>query len=179
MHSSFLKRLKFIVSISLVITACSTPDHSWRRVQAVDAGGYAFEFPHEGGQQNGMIQVGKDEVPTHINIAADSGITYISSWFDLPSSWMVLPPAHRSDSVWGLLNGANDATPVNGPSPLGSGTMDQRSGWFLFKDSTRVGVVMTFKDQRVMILNVGVQEAFFRERERYNSLRFLNSFQEL
>jgi hypothetical protein len=175
MRSSSLKLPRLAPFLMIVVLGCTSPDGTWTTMRAVDDGGFEFLFPHQGGEQNGMIKLNGADVPTHINIVADSGITYVASWFELPDGFKALAEQARADTVWELMNAANNAVAVEGPMPLGNGISEQRSGWFLHPDGTRIGVVMTFKGERVVILNTGVPDAFFGDREQRNTVRFLNS----
>lgn len=178
MRSSCLKLLSSVASVVLLAVGCVQPDEAWQTVTVVDNGGFEVSMPRPAGVQRSTIYLNADQVPTHINILADSGITYVASWFDLPEPLAKLPSGIIPDTVWSLMNQREDAEILSEEGPLASPQPDQRHAW-LRVDGTRIGVVMVFRGHRVAILNSGTPDQFFGERERRNIQRFLRSYRPL
>jgi hypothetical protein len=175
MPSSFLKPLSTLLLLAIGVFACRGPQNAWHVVTAVDNGGFQVEMPRPAGVQHGTIYLNTDPVETHINILADSGITYVASWFDLPESLVALPTEALADSVWTLLHQDKHVTMLDEETPWSGSDAEHRSTWLLAEDGTRLGTHMIFEGKRVMILNAGTPGEYFGERERANIVRFLSS----
>ncbi len=178
MPISFWKQASVICAF-LVLTACGGPGHQWRVVNVDDGGDFQVEMPQPASVQQGTIELVGENTSTHIHIVADSGITYVASWFLRPTSLSHLSGGTLRDSVWDLLHTKPEITILDEAGPIGTLDTDSRQAWVLAADSTRLGVVMMVHGDRIVILNTGTPEAFFGERERRNITRFLSSYRPL
>jgi hypothetical protein len=103
MSSSFLNWLKACLFLTVFFVGCSDADNDWSLCRAVDQGGFSVRMPAESGSQNGTLVLGKDTIVSHIDILADSGITYASSWFEIPPQYAGLSEGAVLDSIWPLI----------------------------------------------------------------------------
>ena len=102
MSSSYLNWLS-PTAILFALSGCSAPAGQWTTVPAADNGGFTVMFPVEGGLQDGSLQLGQETIPSHVNIVADSGITYVSGWFTLTENMLRIPKDHLLDSIWQIM----------------------------------------------------------------------------
>ncbi|MGV3637550.1 MAG: hypothetical protein ACO1NQ_07865 [Flavobacteriales bacterium] len=176
MSSSFFNWL----SVGLIMCttfACKRAGDDWPVSLAVDDGGYIMRMPMESGSQHGTLFLGRDTITSHINILADSGITYASSWFDLPKRYGPLSGPAALDSIWPLIVQRVNGTLISdAPNPWVSDP-SVRSGWFLNGDDIRLGVVLRIMGQRMVVMNAATPAPFYDAREERNMLRFLDSFE--
>lgn len=175
MSSSYLNWLS-PTAILFALAGCSAPAGQWTTVPAADNGGFTIMFPVEGGLQDGSLQLGQETIPSHVNIVADSGITYVSGWFTLTESMLRIPEDHLLDSIWQIMPAQGAARPTDGPEILSSPDRDTRNGWFMSGDGVRLGVVLHKWDDRISILSVGTPESNFGAGEHRNMVRYLRSF---
>ena len=179
MSSSFLNWLKACLFLTVFFVGCSDADNDWSLCRAVDQGRYSVRMPAESGSQNGTLVLGKDTIVSHIDILADSGITYASSWFEIPPQYAGLSEGAVLDSIWPLIvNRVNGTAQHDAPNPWSSDAA-VRAGWFVNSDDIRLGVVLRTLGQRVVVLNAATPAPFFTAREERNMLRFLDSFEKL
>ena len=140
-------------------------------------GGFTVRMPLASGTQLGEMVLGRDTLVSHINILADSGITYASAWFDVPLRWRHLPEAQVLDSLWPLVVQRVSGTVVDEIGPLQTEVQEERGAWFVNGDEIRLGVVVRVMGDRAMLMNAATPARYFRAREERNMLRFLNSFE--
>lgn len=160
----------------VLLCGCAAPGPEWTTVSATDNGGYSFSFPWEGGVQDGSMVLGVDTVPSHVNIVADSGLTYVSGWFTLSENMLRIPEERLLDSLWQIMPAQVIARSSDGPEILLELDGQTRKGWFMSPDSIRFGIALHQWNDRVAILSVGTPEFHFGERQHRNMERFLRSF---
>ena len=175
MSSSYLNWLS-PSAVLLVLVGCSAPAGQWTTLPATDNGGFTIMLPLEGGVQNGSLVLGEETIPSHVNIVADSGITYVSGWFTLTESLLSIPEDRLLDSIWQIMPAQGVARPTNGPEILPSAESDARNGWFMSGDSIRLGIVLHKWNDRISILSVATPENNFGAGEHRNMVRFMRSF---
>jgi hypothetical protein len=134
-------------------------------------------MPVASGAQNGSFVLGSDTVSSHVNILADSGITYVAAWFDRPVSLSQLPQQAALDSVWDMMVDRFDGAPTDGPGPLQSTSAESRGGWFINDEDVRLGLVIHSLGDRIVVMNTATPAPYYGPREERNMLRFLNSFE--
>ncbi len=134
-------------------------------------------MPASSGTQNGSFLLGTDTVSSHINILADSGITYVAAWFDVPADLQQLPGSVTLDSVWTMMLDRFGGEPTSGAGPLQSATATARAGWFVNAEEVRLGLVVHQLNERIVVMNAATPAPYFGPREERNMLRFLNSFE--
>lgn len=134
-------------------------------------------MPVASGAQNGVFVLGDDTVNSHINILADSGITYVAAWFDVPADLRQVSEPALLDSVWSMMVDRIGGEPADGVGPLQSSTGTARAGWFVNAEEVRVGMVLHQLNERIVVMNAATPAPYFGPREERNMLRFLNSFE--
>lgn len=177
MSSSFSSWPNWLLLLVVLTAGCSGSFEEWPRSEAVDDGGFTVRMPQASGAQLGELVLGRDTLVSHINILADSGITYASAWFDVPLRWRPLPKAQVLDSIWPLAVQRVSGTLVDDIGPLQSEGPGERGAWFVNSDDIRLGVVVRVMGDRAMLMNAATPARYFRAREQRNMLRFLNSFE--
>lgn len=177
MSSLSLNWLKAVLPLIVVLASCSGSSDGWPRSNAIDGGGFTVRMPVASGAQNGSFVLGADTVSSHVNILADSGITYVAAWFDTPASLAGLPPQGALDSVWNMMVNRFGGIPADGPGPLQSSPGSSRGGWFVNEEDVRLGLVIHSLGDRVVVMNAATPAPYFGPREERNMLRFLNSFE--
>lgn len=161
----------------ILFWGCSNASKEWPRSLAVDNGGFSVRMPQESGAQNGTLYLGVDTIDSHINILADSGITYAASWFELPRRYAGLEASAALDSVWPLIvKRVNGTRLANAPDPW-SADASVRAGWFDNSDDIRLGVVLHTMGSRMVVMNAATPAPFYKAREERNMMRFLTSFE--
>lgn len=177
MSSSYFNWLKAVLPLVAVLAGCAGSADEWPRSTAIDGGGFSVQMPVSSGAQNGSFLLGTDTVSTHINILADSGITYVAAWFDLPEGLRQLPAPAPLDSVWSMMVDRIGGEPTTGVGPLQSAAATARAGWFVNAEEVRVGLVLHQLNERIVVMNAATPAPYFGPREERNMLRFLNSFE--
>ena len=145
-------------------------------VQAPDNGGFFFSLPAEGETKHGSLVLGSDTFVTHVSILADSGTTFMVSWFDLPIGMQELDKEAVLDSLWSGLNELVGGRSIGPVSAFASGDKYVRHGRSLNDQGVRLALVVRMVENRVVLMTAGYPQAFFREREELKVLRFLDSF---
>lgn len=176
MSSSFSRSFSAILIIALCVIGCGQRAVDWSEVSAADNGGFTVQMPAASGIQHGRIPLGMDTVATHINILADSGITYVASWFDIPARLSQESGAALLDSVWAMLGSRVDGELLDGPGPLDRDFDGLYHGWFVDGSGTRLGLVVLLEQDRAIVLNASTPNDRFAEREQRNMVRFLRSY---
>ena len=177
MFSSFLNWPSGLLIVAAVISGCSGPTDEWPVSEAVDKGGFTVRMPLASGAQSGTMVLGNDTLVSHINILADSGITYASAWFELPQRWNLLPDAQVLDSIWPLVEERVAGTRSDEDGPLQVGHTGEKGAWYVNGDGVRLGVVVRVFGDRAVLMNAATPDRYFRAREQRNMLRYLNSFE--
>lgn len=177
MSSSFLSWPKALVCVTIAFAGCSGPSSEWPSSVAVDDGGFSMRMPLASGAQNGTLVLGADTMASHINILADSGITYASSWFVMPERYRSLPAAAALDSIWPLIVERVGGQQLAVQGPLQTALPTARTGWFVNGDDIQLGVVVHAMDDRMVVMNAATPAPYFSARQERNMLRFLNSFE--
>lgn len=175
MCSSYLNWPKALLILLVAATACSAPQREWLRVEAVDAGGYTMSAPLSGETQKGRLVLGADTFATHINILADSGVTYVASWFDVPAAWSGLSEQALLDTLWPQVVRHTGAVRLDEPGPWEAGGT-VRDGWFL-DDGIRLGLVAHVLGSRFVLMDAATPDALKKDRHMANMTRFLRSFE--
>lgn len=157
---------------------CAGSTGEWPRSSAIDAGGFTVRMPVVSGAQNGSFVLGLDTVNSHVNILADSGITYVAAWFDAPAGLRELPAQVAVDSVWSMMVDRIGGIPTDGVGPLQTPAPLARSGWFVNADDIRIGLVVRAQRERFVVMNTTTPAPRFGPREERNMLRFLNSYEQ-
>jgi hypothetical protein len=166
MSSLFSNWPKAVFLSAVLSVGCSGSSDEWPLSEAIDDGGFSVRMPVASGAQNGTILLGSDTVSTHINILADSGITYASSWFRLPERWGTLTEAQTMDSLWPLIVERIGGTPSVGPGPVQQVGNGVRGGWFVNASEIRLGVVVHLMGDRAVVMNAATPAPFLYRARR-------------
>lgn len=176
MSFSFLNWRNACVALVLTTYGCDGSVYDWPTVNAIDDGGFSVEMPGPGASQNGAVIVGTDTFNTHINILADSGITYTAAWADLPTGFKAQEPTDALDSFWSVLAQRVNGGQLDEDGPLENTLSGTRNGWFINSDGVRLGVVLHRMNDRFVILNSATPNNKFGDPQKQRMLRFLRSF---
>jgi len=132
-------------------------------------------MPIPGGAQIGKLPLAGDTVETHIMIVQDTGITYLATWFDLPSTLDTLGDEAMFDSVSKYLRERTQSAEVDGTDiPLAN---SQRTFWVENAEGYRQGFVLNRMSGRLALLSIGCPSSVFGEHQKAKAARFLNSFE--
>ncbi len=175
MHTTFLKWSNNALVLLVLIAGCTPASiESWSPITGID-GGFSVNMPVANDVQQGEMRMGEDELVTRIAIAADSGVTYVASWFDLPERFRTGDPDTRIEAAWSFVIDRSQAElmPVRGP--LGDDTADMRNAWLLKDNEIRMGVVLVLRDMRVIILNSAAPQFHYNESVQLKMDRFFRS----
>lgn len=162
--------------LPLLFVACTSPEPvRWPTIDGVDGGGFTVTLPNEHDVQRGVMEIGGEEVRSHVAMTADTGVTYIAAWYDLPEAFRELPTEERITAAWNVVVERSGEGAQVARGPLGDDTDEMRNAWILNAEGTRMAVVLVLRDMRVVILTTATPDFHFDARAERNILRFLRS----
>ena len=177
MSSSYFNLLRFTI-LAMVVIGCAKRN-DWLEVEAMDNGGYTIEMPVSGETKTGTLIIAADTLISHMNIVADSGVTYMASWVDIPARWRELEKGQLVDSLWAGLVMPLAGDRIDRESPLENERPNERGAWYLNEgESVRLVVAVRVVGTRAVLMSAGSAATNTGPRTDRNLVRFLNSFEE-
>lgn len=116
---------------------------------------------------------------THAVILADSGITFLTSWFDVPVGLSQLDEGSLMDTLWNDICRLSKADMLDPMPELAFGGNDIRQGRTVTDQGVRLALVVRLLRGRAVVMTAGYPHAQMSTRDEEKILRFLGSFEPL